>query len=57
MSDMEKLMVWIPALPLLAALVTAALGKFVLKKHSHVPAVIAMALSFLLSLMLLSHVS
>jgi NADH-quinone oxidoreductase subunit L len=50
-------MVLIPALPLVAALVTAALGKTVLKEQSHLPALVAMIGSFVLSLMLLDGVS
>ena len=57
MSNIELLMVWIPALPLLAALVTAALGKRVLKEKSHLPALAATVGSFILSLILLDAVS
>jgi NADH-quinone oxidoreductase subunit L len=50
-------MVLIPALPLLATLVTAALGKKYLGEKSHLPALAAIIGSFVLSLMLLDAVS
>ncbi len=54
---MTTLMWLIPAMPLLATLVTAAFGARVLKKHSHWPAVIGVALAFVFSLILLAQVS
>ena len=46
MFELSTLMVLIPALPLLAALVIAALGKPLLGERSHWPALIATAGSF-----------
>jgi NADH-quinone oxidoreductase subunit L len=56
MFKLETLMVLVPALPLLAALTTAFFGKWLLKSKSHVPVVVALALSFFCSLGVLSHV-
>ena len=56
MSDGENiktLMVLIPALPLAATLITAALGRSVLRERSHLPTVLALVASFVLSLFLL----
>lgn len=50
---MEFLLILIPAMPLAAALITAVLGKHVLKDRSHVPAVTAIATSFVASVVLL----
>jgi len=47
----------VPALPLLAAIVTALLGARTLKKLSHWPVIVATAASFLISLMLLVDAS
>ncbi len=47
----------VPALPLLAAIVTALLGARTLKKLSHWPVIVATAASFLISLMLLIDAS
>ena len=48
MDSIEIMMVWIPALPLAAALVIAILGPRILGQQSHVPAVLGMAGSFVL---------
>ena len=56
MFDVETLMVLIPALPLVATLLTAALGKWLLKEQSHWPAVVAVGASCLLSFVLLFQV-
>ncbi len=53
MYNIDLLMVMIPALPLAATIVTAILGPRLLKGHSHLPAVVAMASSFVLSIALL----
>jgi len=52
----ESLLILIPALPLSAAVLTACFGRW-LKSRAHWPVVIAMALSFLSSLMLLKEVN
>jgi NADH-quinone oxidoreductase subunit L len=52
MFDIDTLLVLIPALPLAAALLTAALGRYVLRGQSHWPAVLAIALSCVASLSL-----
>ena len=56
MFDLDTLIVLIPALPLAATLVTAALGKWLLKEYSHVPVLAATGLAFVLSLVLLGQV-
>ena len=56
MFDLDTLIVLIPALPLAATLVTAALGKWLLKEYSHLPVLAATGLAFLLSLVLLGQV-
>ena len=56
MLSIDKLILWIPLLPLLAAIVTAVLGPKVLRAGSHIPAVICIASSFVFSLLLLSEV-
>jgi NADH-quinone oxidoreductase subunit L len=43
--DIELLLVLIPALPLAAAVVTAALGPWLLRSHSHWPTLVALVLS------------
>ncbi|MHC4402682.1 MAG: NADH-quinone oxidoreductase subunit L [Planctomycetota bacterium] len=54
MSDLAKvLLVLVPSLPLAAALVTAALGKRVLRERSHLPAVAAIGAAFVCSFILL----
>jgi NADH-quinone oxidoreductase subunit L len=50
------LLILIPALPLVAALLTAALGKRVLRERSHLPAVVGVGLSCLLSVLLVFQV-
>lgn len=55
--EIETLMVLIPALPLAAAVAIAALGKNVLREHSHVPAMSATLVGFVLSLILLAKIS
>jgi NADH-quinone oxidoreductase subunit L len=52
----ENLIILIPALPLAATLMTAVLGKRVLKENSHWPIVLAFAGSCVLSLIMLSQV-
>jgi len=54
---LETLMVLIPALPLIACLTTACLGKKVLREKSHVPVVLALGTAFVLSLLLLFQVN
>ncbi len=56
MPEITTLLPWIPALPLLAAMVTALAGAWMLRERSHLPAVIAIGLSFLLSVVLLLQV-
>ncbi|MGD9648312.1 MAG: NADH-quinone oxidoreductase subunit L [Pirellulales bacterium] len=56
MSRIDILIVLIPALPLLAALATAALGRRVLGRASHLPALLATATAFVLSIVLLFDV-
>jgi len=56
MFEIKTLLVLIPALPLAAFVVTAALGKKVLRQRSHVPLVAALAAAFLASLGLLAQV-
>ena len=56
MFEIDTLLVLIPALPLAAALVTAALGKHLLRGQSHLPAVAAVALSCVASVLLVFQV-
>jgi NADH-quinone oxidoreductase subunit L len=56
MFSIPILLVLVPALPLLATLVTAALGKRVLRDQSHWPTVVGIGLSCLASLILLAEV-
>lgn len=56
MLDAKTLLVLIPALPLAAALLTAALGKRVLRQWSHWPTIAALLLSFLASVALVFQV-
>ncbi|MBM4004181.1 MAG: NADH-quinone oxidoreductase subunit L [Planctomycetes bacterium] len=56
MFAIEKLILWIPALPLLAALITALLGPKFLRSTCHIPAIIGIGASFLFSLLLLTEV-
>lgn len=56
-EDVQQLVLWlIPAAPLLAAIVTALLGKGLLKDKSHVPCWAALAVSFACSLVLLTYI-
>jgi NADH-quinone oxidoreductase subunit L len=56
MLTIPTLLVLVPALPLLAAAVTAALGPRVLRERSHIPVVAAIGLSCLASIVLLLEV-
>ncbi|MEX2559401.1 MAG: hypothetical protein WD403_05765, partial [Pirellulales bacterium] len=56
MFSTPTLMVLVPALPLAASLITAALGKRVLREQSHLPTIVALVLSFVLSMLLLFDV-
>ncbi len=56
MFKIETLMVLIPGLPLLSAIITAALGKWLLRSRSHWPAVLAVGGACLLSVLLLFQV-
>ena len=56
MFDVKTLLILIPALPLAATLVTAVLGARLLRTRSHLPAVTAMLLSFVASILLLFQV-
>jgi NADH-quinone oxidoreductase subunit L len=56
MPDIKTLLILIPALPLTAALVTAALGRGMLRRQSHWPTVAALILSFVASIVLLLQV-
>jgi NADH-quinone oxidoreductase subunit L len=55
MSEVRAYLWLVPALPLLACAVTAALGPGLLRKHSHWPCVLAGAGACVCSLMLLFH--
>ena len=55
-DKIKTLMVLIPALPLAASVITAALGRWVLKERSHLPTIVALVASFVLSLFLLFEV-
>jgi NADH-quinone oxidoreductase subunit L len=54
---MATLLILIPALPLVAAIVTAVFGRGALKAKGHWPVVLALAASFIASLLLLAQVS
>ncbi|MCC6123733.1 MAG: NADH-quinone oxidoreductase subunit L [Pirellulales bacterium] len=56
MPEISQLLPLIPALPLAAAMLTAVLGPRLLRKQSHWPTVLALALSCTASLMLLCKV-
>lgn len=56
MLTIPALLVLVPALPLLAAVVTAALGPRVLGSRSHIPVVTAIGLSWLAAMVLLFEV-
>lgn len=58
MSDaIGSMLIFVPALPLLAAIATAVLGPRLLGKMSHVPTIFALGLAFVCSLLLLSRVN
>ncbi len=57
MFELKTLLILIPAMPLTAALVTAALGPRVLRARSHLPTVLALAVSAVASLALVARVS
>lgn len=56
MFSAEMLIVLIPTLPLVSAIVTAMLGPKLLRQYSHIPTILAIGGSFVLSLMLLGEV-
>ena len=56
MSNPESLIVWVVGLPLLAAVVTAALGPWLLGRWSHLPTVLGLSGALVCSLVLLNHV-
>jgi NADH-quinone oxidoreductase subunit L len=56
MLDIKTLLILIPALPLAATLLTAALGRRVLRGRSHIPVVCAFLLSFVASILLVFQV-
>ena len=55
-SNLKTLMALVPALPLAAAVIVAALGPRLLRKQSHWVVVVALAASCVLSVILLRHV-
>ncbi|HMO36647.1 MAG TPA: proton-conducting transporter membrane subunit, partial [Gemmatales bacterium] len=55
-SGLQGNLILIPLLPLLAAILIALTGRKYLQQHSHWPTIIAFAISFLLSLAVLSEV-
>jgi NADH-quinone oxidoreductase subunit L len=56
MFDIPTLLILIPALPLAATLSTALLGPRLLRERSHMPAVTAIAISFLASVLLVFQI-
>jgi NADH-quinone oxidoreductase subunit L len=57
MSEADNVLIWlVPGLPLAAAIVTALLGKRVLRGQSHWPTVLALAGSTVISLVLVARV-
>jgi len=52
-ENIKTLMVLIPALPLVSAIVTATFGRSLLKGRAHLPTILALVASFVLSLFLL----
>lgn len=56
MFDIKTLLILIPALPLAATLLTAVLGRHVLRERSHIPVVLAFLLSFIASIVLVFQV-
>ncbi|MCE9547289.1 MAG: NADH-quinone oxidoreductase subunit L [Planctomycetia bacterium] len=57
LANIRTLLVLVPALPLLAAVVTAVLGPRVLKSRAHWPVVLGLGLSAIVALMLLAEVN
>src|SRR4026207_659456 len=55
-TKLQWLMVLVPALPLASAVLTAVLGPKLLRQASHVPTIVALATSFVLSIALLFEV-
>jgi NADH-quinone oxidoreductase subunit L len=56
MLDIESLLILIPALPLAAAAITALLGKRILRDAAHLPTVVAVAISFVASVLLIFEI-
>lgn len=56
MLNIKTLLILIPALPLAATLLTATLGRRVLRQRSHIPVVAALLLSFIASIVLVFQV-
>jgi NADH-quinone oxidoreductase subunit L len=56
MFEIRTLVILVPALPLMATLVTAALGKGILRDRSHWPSVVAIGVSCLASMLLVVQV-
>ncbi len=56
MPNTNTLLILIPALPLAATLLTAALGPRILRERSHIPVVTALLLSFAASIALVFQV-
>jgi NADH-quinone oxidoreductase subunit L len=56
MFDVKTLLILIPALPLAAAILTAVLGRRVLREKSHLPTVVGLLLSFVVSILLVFQV-
>ena len=56
MSEIQTLLILIPALPLASAVVTAVLGPKILRGRSHLPTILALVGSFLLSFILVLEV-
>lgn len=56
MSQLDLLMVLVPALPLAAAVIVALFGAKVLREWSHVPVVLGIIGSFLCSALMLMHI-
>src|SRR5688500_19051917 len=56
-DSLSKLLILIPALPLVAAILVAIAGPKLLKQCCHVPVIVALVASFVCSLGLLSEVS
>jgi len=56
-GELERLLMLIPGLPLAAAILVGAFGRRLLKQRSHWPVMLALSVSFLLSLVLLRNVA